>query len=147
MSVWEALEIPLDLLHYEAQRGSQRREPKAFNFRHCFKSVKGKEPVDFQIASYLSTELSRPEDAIQAISGIFSYFNKVRRTTLVLSSLPLYVTHDSQLGPPTFPLAHAALLALGWYLQFTPQLKRREMFPSWTWAGWQKAERVGWAGF
>jgi hypothetical protein len=73
MSVWEAMEIPLDLLHYEAQRGS---EPKAFNFRHCFKSVKGEEPVDFHIASYLFTELPRPEDAIQAISGIFSYFNK-----------------------------------------------------------------------
>ena len=43
--------------------------------------------VDFHIESYFSTELSRPEDAIHAMSGIFSYFNKVRETILVLFGL------------------------------------------------------------
>jgi hypothetical protein len=147
MSVWEALDIPLDLLHHETQRGSQRREPKTFSFRQCFRSVKKTRIVDHHIASYFSRELSRPEDAIRAISGIFSYFNNVERTVLMLSGLPLYVTHNSQLGPPTFPSAHAALLALGWYLKFSPQLKRREVFPSWTWVGWQKLEWAGWDGF
>jgi Heterokaryon incompatibility protein (HET) len=123
MSIWEALDIPLDLLHYEAQRGGQRRESKMFNFGQHFQSTKENMTTDHHIGSYFSTELSRPEDAIHAISGIFSYFNKVKETMLMLSGLPLSVTHDSHLGPPTYPLTHAVLLALGWHL-WASQLER-----------------------
>lgn len=63
----------------------------------------------------------------------------------MLSGLPLYVTrNDSLLGPPTVPLANAALLALSWSGDSSSELlERRQAFPSWTSAGWYSVEPAG----
>lgn len=55
MSIWEALDIPLDLLHSEAQRGSQRRESMRLSFQEAFQRTKEMRMVDFHIESYFSS--------------------------------------------------------------------------------------------
>ncbi|KAN0104948.1 HET domain containing protein [Hyaloscypha variabilis] len=149
MSVWEAMDVSLDILHDEAAIGSQLRPARKFTKEPRFESLtQGTHNVDANIASYFSTELSRSEDAIQAISGIFSHFNKVgNQKMLVLSGLPLYIRLAIQIDPTGLALAPALLRALAWYLHFSPLLKRREIFPSWTWAGWEQVDGAAKSGY
>ncbi|KAE9363988.1 HET-domain-containing protein [Stipitochalara longipes BDJ] len=150
MSVWEAMDVSLDVLHCE---GSRHRKAKTFvkDFRiESLTQKRGVVPIDDNIASYFSTELSRPEDAIQAISGIFSHWNKIGNCQfLVLSGLPLYLPLGSPIDSDltALDLAPALLRALAWYHKFSPFLKRREIFPSWTWAGWQEVDKAANDGY
>ncbi|KAK1752711.1 HET-domain-containing protein [Echria macrotheca] len=154
MDVWEGLDIPLDILHYEPRvpldqdTGRQFRQARTFDVLQWFQYQKTTHSVDFHIMCFLSRELTRPDDAIRAVKGIFSRFNATCRTIRVLSGLPLYVTAGKTaellLGPPNYPMCHAALLALAWKFGWSSNVKRREPFPTWTWAGWQK--RSGYSG-
>ena len=140
MSVWEAMDVPLGVLHGAASVDGIRKA-RQFTYERHFQPLRKSYDLDSSINSYFPTELSYPEDAVRAISGVFSHYNKVGQgePTVVLSGLPLYCHGqvESQLGTTRDPSNEDLLSALAWFINYSPLLKRRELFPSWTWAGWQ----------
>ena len=157
MSVWETVNVSLDDLYHQRDWEDLKctvRRGKGFMHGSYFEPLSKAANVDSNLNSYFSTELSHLEDAIQAMSGIFSRYNKVGggSAILVLSGLPLYISvvAGSQIYPTSYLLDHTLLKALGWSFRNFPLLKRREVFPSWTWAGWQEVDgssRMSQAGY
>ena len=68
--------------------------------------------------AYSSRGLSFPEDALDAISGILNPYSRTSETAFVAG----------------LPLKHIG--SLYWKAQGRKLYKRRPMFPSWSWLGW-----------
>jgi hypothetical protein len=100
----------------------------------------GKSPIDVleRIGEYSQKDLSFEHDALNAFLGIFHAFKRAGVLAHHISGVPsvqIKQTDQPKLGKPIESLAPG----LSWVADSRNEntyLKRREKFPSWSWAGW-----------
>ncbi|KAF2996715.1 hypothetical protein E8E13_005741 [Curvularia kusanoi] len=100
---------------------------------------------DDLIFDYFGKDISFVEDALNALTGVFSHLiERAEQSVHVLSGLILdpsifvYDTEDSWRPEESIGWELAMCYALNW--EAIRGIKRRDYFPSWTWAGWTKAQ-------
>jgi len=97
---------------------------------------------------YSSRNLTKESDALNAFLGVVHYIRQTRPAIHALCGLPFLIPPDHTAGTPREwsgddsgrYIENVVCAALSWYL-YKPEhngpYKRRSMFPSWTWVGWQ----------
>ncbi|KAH7393814.1 heterokaryon incompatibility protein-domain-containing protein [Phaeosphaeria sp. MPI-PUGE-AT-0046c] len=91
------------------------------------------------ITNYTDRNISFASDALKAASGVLSRLQEENDPAYNFAGLPYYRGSGDKM--PLIPIEQAIGHALSWHTFDTP-LSRREIFPSWTWAGW--SGRVKW---
>ncbi|RBR18917.1 uncharacterized protein FIESC28_05839 [Fusarium coffeatum] len=104
----------------------------------------------FLIQSFTYRELTKEEDVLEAMGGLFNFHSQleppietfwglpIRRSGYGMSNLELDAYRAGNSNLKHEDIAGAILLGLQWYPYGTERLvTRREGFPSWSWSGWK----------
>jgi hypothetical protein len=86
------------------------------------------------ITQYSVRNLTFPDDALNAFLGVTQSVLRGNSEALTLCGLPLFVSTDT---PAADTWSRMLFAALSWHPTNRSETKRRAMFPSWTWVGWQ----------
>lgn len=137
MHCWETISIPLHIMHTKDLKRFRDSISgcRAFPPRGIGKSLKD---VVQRIGEYSQKDLSFEHDALNAVLGVLHAFKRAGVLAHHISgipSVPLLRISQSQSTKPLESLA----AGLSWVADTrngNPYLKRRENFPSWSWAGW-----------
>ncbi|KAE9372755.1 hypothetical protein N431DRAFT_536716, partial [Stipitochalara longipes BDJ] len=133
----EALVLPLDKLHVKSKRSFKACIPRAA-FPH---KTPGMKPWEFMfyVAEFNKRSLTYPDDALNAMQGIFNSFSNGKRPLYQFIGVPIppaeakfrnYTSYERTNRNPE----ECFLIGLSWY--HVKPSRRRQNFPSWSWAGW-----------
>lgn len=136
MRCCDVIDFPLEMLHTKNLKAFSK-----WNRPGLFEPVRRKqyplEDVRDHLAEYTRRSFTRPEDILNGIMGTFHAFENVYGTFRHYWGIP--IVPDVTLEPDRGTIRRSTreeqfLTGLCWY--FTAGAKRREGFPSWSWAGW-----------
>ncbi|KAF1952739.1 HET-domain-containing protein [Byssothecium circinans] len=130
MSCAEAIHEPLDALHTK-----NKQSLRAFtDFRPLFPRVDSKSAWEL-IADYSSRPLTKIDDALNAMLGIFSTLQKQDEIKYQIWGIP--IRRGSQYDRKAVPSrTWQDLFVSGLIWASERPSKRRPSFPSWSWVGW-----------
>jgi hypothetical protein len=133
----ESLVLPLDKMHVKSKRTFAENVPG----HSALDKTPGKKPWEIMgfVSEFNQRELKFPEDALNAMYGIFNSFNSGPRSVRQFSGVPILppvvALGNGTIYKPTDRSAEESfVIGLSW-LHLSPG-ERRQQFPSWTWAGW-----------
>jgi hypothetical protein len=89
---------------------------------------------------YTKRHLTNEADALNAFRGVLHNMRRLRPPAFTLSGLPFFARTGQAKGPALEELLSYALMWLrtkNYVWPMDQELKRRSMFPSWAWIGWQ----------
>jgi hypothetical protein len=137
MHCWEAISIPLHIMH---TKDLKRFRDTISGCRAFPPRGIGRSPIDMleRIGEYSQKDLSFHHDTLNAFLGIFHAFKRTGILAHHISGIPsVNIKHIGlhKLGRGIESLAPG----LSWVADSRNEntyLKRREKFPSWSWAGW-----------
>ncbi|RDL40215.1 uncharacterized protein BP5553_00194 [Venustampulla echinocandica] len=134
----EAVILPLDAMHGKGrERFNPLFPPGAFNWEI---TVKESRRIISYIHEFSRRELTFPSDALNAMQGIFSHFEKAKAPVYQMMGVvipsPAAMLEYSR-GPPHPQWSPANSLAMGLTWYWKKPGRRRKGFPSWSWAGWE----------
>ena len=89
--------------------------------------------LDSCVKEFFRRRISYPNDTINAIAGVISWFNKNSYPVWALSGLVMGLVKPKHSRRNWYE--YAFLHALDW--SHSARVKRKPEFPSWTWAGWE----------
>lgn len=139
MQITESLLLPLDRLHDESKKAFRDDVPG----RLAFDRAPGKNPWEVMgyIAAFNQRNLTDPADAVNAMLGLFNAFKEGPLPLRQVLGVPIVppVADFTDVMPYKYKSSHRSaeecfLVGLSWTHQ-SPG-RRRDCFPSWTWAGW-----------
>ena len=137
MHCTESLVQPLDKMHIKSKASFSELTPGHVNHD----KTPGKRPLEIMIyiSEFTRRDLTFPDDALNAMHGIFNAFNS--------GPIPVHQFLGIPITPPVPNIAHLRayrpvgrsaeecfVMGLAW--SHTSLGHRRKQFPSWTWAGW-----------
>jgi hypothetical protein len=133
----ESLVLPLDKMHVKSKKAFSENVPG----RSALDKTPGKKPWEIMgfVSEFNQRELKFPEDALNAMYGIFNSFNSgprpVRQFLGVPILPPVAALKNGTIYKPTDRSAEECfVIGLTWS-HLSPG-ERRQQFPSWAWAGW-----------
>lgn len=150
MNCWESIYSPLDKLHAKDKsrfgdevRGGMFGRSTTHNFGTLVPDEMKLTEVFNQYASaiqdYSSRELTYDSDSLNAFRGIIERYSKHRHHIYAIWGLPYSAEFGRRWSYFALALAWSHAQS-GWGSSNPP--KRREEFPSWTWAGWAGAVQI-----
>jgi hypothetical protein len=136
MRCCDAIDLPLEMLHTKSLKAFSK-----WNRLGLSEPVRQKQyPLDDvrdHLAEYTRRSFTRPEDILNGIMGTFHAFENVYGSFRHYWGIPIVpdVTLEADRGTIRRSTREEQFLTgLCWY--FTAGAKRRDGFPSWSWAGW-----------
>jgi len=144
MNCWESIYSPLDSVH-KTDRSRSHDWLRSGMFGRNVKNNFGKFMVDELppedvvrlywscIEDYSSRDLTFDSDSIQAFQGIIERFSKMKHPVLAIWGLPYPASAEKKID--------YFVCGLTWFhpqscWENTQRPRRRQAFPSWSWAGW-----------
>lgn len=134
MNCLESIDFPLDDMHLTSKQRFKANVPSgSFNTKRP-----GRYPLMFMqhAAEYYRKHLSYPDDALDAMQGIFASFEEQleKRKVYNVCGIPIFPCRVQGLAVQT--ALHSFLTGLFWH--HVEPGERRAQFPSWSWVGWQQ---------
>ncbi|KAL3472848.1 HET-domain-containing protein [Aspergillus californicus] len=140
MRFWESLHIPLET--HQGKKMSRFKkslcEPMFCQYTRNPTEFEGREDFPRYIKHYTQRSLTNRYDALTAIAGVIGFLENNDRN-------PLYNFWGIPLLAPAETFSSALVTGMSWTLGARETngsreaIKRRNNFPSWTWAGWNGA--------
>ncbi|CAG8972756.1 hypothetical protein HYALB_00006848 [Hymenoscyphus albidus] len=129
----ETVNLPLNAMREDAPQDFHG----PFSTAGAFKTKATGIPSSFMscIREFTMRKLSYETDALNAMSGVFSVFEKVHPAIFQLKGVP-FMTRIAPGSPQTFTADYEFVIGLLWWHPDARQCCRRAIFPSWSWAGW-----------
>jgi hypothetical protein len=132
MHCHETIDFPLDDMHLKNKQRFRAEVPSgSFGAKRP-----GRYPLMFMqhAAEYYERHISYPDDALNAIHGIFVSFEEQLDKRKVYNVCGIHIFPRRVQGPAVKTALHSFLTNLFWY--HTEPGERRVQFPSWSWVGW-----------
>lgn len=133
----ELLVRPLDKMHVKSKRAFGANTPG----HDSYDETPGEKPrkIMGDISEFNRRDLKFPEDALNAMYGIFNSFNGGLRPVhqfLGVPILPPFASFQNGLSYKLTGRSAEECFVIGLSWSHLSPSKRRPQFPSWTWAGW-----------
>ncbi|CAG8961765.1 hypothetical protein HYFRA_00006308 [Hymenoscyphus fraxineus] len=133
MLCFETLNMPLN---HMSDRHMQYFK-KVFSPDGAFKTKSIGDPRSFMkyVREFTGRQLSYETDALKAMRGVFSVFEKSSPPVFQLNGVP-FITSNTTRDLKIFTASSGFLIGLLWWHSNAQECRRRDIFPSWSWAGW-----------
>jgi hypothetical protein len=137
MHCWEAISTPLHIMHTKDLKrfrdgisGCRAFPPRGIGKSHT--------DVVQRIGEYSQKDLSFEHDALNAVLGVLHAFKRAGVLAHHISGIPSVPLWPMRQPQPANPV-ESLVPGLSWVAESRNEniyLKRRDNFPSWSWAGW-----------
>jgi Heterokaryon incompatibility protein (HET) len=137
MHCMETLIQPLDKMHVESRASFRENTPGHAN--HDKTPGTNPEAITAYISEFSRRDLKFPEDALNAMYGIFNAFSRGWRPVQQFLGVPILPVGSNLVNILGYEAKGRSTeerfrLGLSWY--HSSPGPRTQQFPSWTWAGW-----------
>jgi hypothetical protein len=135
MQCHEALVQDLESVHVD-NKGRYRERYHQRSFYWHFPSKNSHLSIMKYLSEFSERKLSFSSDTLNAVEGMFSAYSQEKRPVYQLLGVIILLPYIMNGTPTGRTPEESFVMGLCWF-HYEKSVKRRSLFPSWSWAGWE----------